>query len=89
MLGFWFISYLFSLQLNIYTSLFLLFQLGYELESEHLENIFWRFKAVADQKKVSKRKHPMNFEPMNLPSFYFMGEVPFEPELIGKRIRKV
>ncbi|GMY32378.1 2-isopropylmalate synthase 1, chloroplastic-like isoform X4 [Fagus crenata] len=26
-------------------------ELGYELESEHLENIFWRFKAVADQKK--------------------------------------
>ncbi|XP_030939183.1 2-isopropylmalate synthase 1, chloroplastic-like [Quercus lobata] len=26
-------------------------ELGYELDNEQLENIFWRFKAVADQKK--------------------------------------
>ena len=44
------------MQLSIYTSIFLLFQLGYELDNEQLENIFWRFKAVADQKKVSKKR---------------------------------
>ena len=34
----------------------MLFQLGYEIDSEQVENIFWRFKAVADQKKVSTSK---------------------------------
>lgn len=30
----------------------ILFQLGYELKEDQLENMFWRFKAVAEQKKV-------------------------------------
>lgn len=33
-------------------SLFLLFQLGYVLDDEQLSTIFWRFKSVAEQKKV-------------------------------------
>ncbi|KAF3455606.1 hypothetical protein FNV43_RR00240 [Rhamnella rubrinervis] len=28
-------------------------ELGYELQDEQLENIFWRFKAIAEQKKVT------------------------------------
>lgn len=31
---------------------FLCFQLGYELDDEQLITIFWRFKTVAEQKKV-------------------------------------
>jgi len=29
-------------------------QLGYDIDGEQLDNIFWRFKAVAEQKKVGK-----------------------------------
>ena len=32
----------------------LLLQLGYELKDDQVETIFWRFKAVAEQKKVIK-----------------------------------
>lgn len=35
-----------------FMSYFLLFQLGYELKEDQVENLFWRFKAVAEQKKV-------------------------------------
>lgn len=34
----------------------LLFKLGYELKDEELENVFWRFKEVAEQKKVQMNK---------------------------------
>lgn len=29
-------------------------QLGYDIDGDQLDNIFWRFKAVAEQKKVGK-----------------------------------
>jgi len=32
--------------------IFLHFQLGYVLDDGQLSNLFWRFKAVAEQKKV-------------------------------------
>lgn len=28
------------------------FQLGYELDGRELDDVFWRFKAVAERKKV-------------------------------------
>lgn len=32
----------------------LFFQLGYELSDDQVQTLFWRFKAVAEQKKVIK-----------------------------------
>lgn len=47
-----FVITIFLLWFNI---LFISFsQLGYELDDEQLKNIFWRFKAIAEQKKVSR-----------------------------------
>lgn len=41
----------------------LLFQLGYELKDDQVESLFWRFKAVAEQKKVYKKWwfYPVSF----------------------------
>lgn len=36
----------------MYSITFLRFQLGYVLDDGQLSNLFWRFKAVAEQKKV-------------------------------------
>lgn len=36
------------------------FQLGYELKDDQLETMFWRFKAVAEQKKVHMISHKVS-----------------------------
>jgi hypothetical protein len=39
---------------SVFMSYSLLFQLGYELKDDQVQTLFWRFKAVAEQKKVYK-----------------------------------
>ncbi|MCI18325.1 2-isopropylmalate synthase chloroplastic-like [Trifolium medium] len=36
---------------SVFISYSLLFQLGYELKDDQVQTLFWRFKAVAEQKK--------------------------------------
>lgn len=43
------------------------FQLGYELDDGQLSNLFWRFKAVAEQKKASKNIF-QTFNPIHIVS---------------------
>jgi hypothetical protein len=39
---------------SVFMSYSLRFQLGYELKDDQVQTLFWRFKAVAEQKKVYK-----------------------------------
>ena len=51
----------FTVSISVSIHFFSPLQLGYDLEDEQLDSIFWRFKAVAEQKKVNSNPQMSNF----------------------------